>query len=53
MKRWVGVRHVRYFWLRMRVERWALQCYRLGLAGFPVPNESDIRHLQLIWDGKA
>ena len=51
-KRWSIIRHIRYFWLDYRVHRWALSCYRHGLSGFPVPNESDIKHLEEIWKGE-
>lgn len=52
MKRWPIIRHVRYWWLSYRVHRWAIDCFHLGL-GLGHPNPSDLRMLELIWEGKA
>lgn len=52
MKRWPVVRHVRYFWLAYRVDRWARMWGQAGV-GLGYPNPGDLHHLDLIWKGKA
>lgn len=52
MKRWPIIRHVRYWWLRYRVERWAYTWY-MGGVGLGYPNPSDLKWLEDIWKGKA
>lgn len=52
MKRWPIIRHIRWFWLRYRVERWAWYCGQMGL-GLGHPNPSDIAYLNDIWAGRA
>ena len=52
MKRWWGIRHLRYWWLRWRVYRWAGMMYECGL-GLGCPNPADLRHLGDIWRGLA
>ena len=52
MKRWPIIRHIRYFVLRYRVERWAWECGRIGF-GMGYPNASDLAHLDDIWAGRA
>lgn len=51
MKKLWGIRHVRFFFLSWLVHRWARQWGQIGV-GLGVPNEHDLRVLQLIWDGK-
>lgn len=52
MKRLPLIRHVRFWWHSYRVHRWA---YMWGQAGIGLgwPNQSDLRWLQDIWEGKA
>lgn len=52
MKRWPIIRHIRWVYLSYRVHQWARACGRMGL-GLGVPHDSDLRHLQAIWDGRA
>lgn len=52
MKRWPVIRHVRYFWYRRQVHRWARAWAQLGI-GLGHPNQSDLDHLAAIWRGKA
>ena len=51
MKRWWGIRHVRWLYLDFRVHRWAWMCGQVGL-GVGRPNESDLRALDAIWRGE-
>ena len=53
IKRWFVIRHIRYWYLSCRVHSWARFCYLMGLSGFSIPNESDSKHLQDIWEGHA
>lgn len=46
-----GIRHLRYFILRRRVERWAAMWGRCGI-GLGFMNESDARVLDAIWRGE-
>lgn len=50
MKKLWGIRHLRYWIAVARFNLWwqSVGCY-LGA----IPNESDIRYLQDIWEGKA
>ena len=52
MKRRPVIRHLRYYWHRWRVYRWARTWARLGI-GLGWPNQSDLDHLKAIWEGKA
>lgn len=52
MKRWPLIRHIRYFWSRMKVYEWASQWGELGI-GTGHPNQSDLDYLEAIWKGKA
>ena len=47
----LGVRHLRYFYHSYRLSRHIRRCIRAGLGLFP--QESDLMHLQMIWEGKA
>jgi hypothetical protein len=51
MKRWPVIRHIRYWILRYRLSRWIDFCQRHGLG--LVPQESDVRYLLDVWDGKV
>lgn len=51
LKRLPIIRHVRYFWHAFWFSRFLRQCQRSGLGWFP--QESDVQHLQDIWDGRA
>ncbi len=51
MKKLWGIRHIRYFYLKVRVFQAAEDWARMGI-GFGYPNEYDIQMLQSIWDGK-
>jgi hypothetical protein len=51
MRRWPIIRHARWLWASWRVHRWAALCGSVGL-GLGVPNESDLRHLDMIWRGE-
>ena len=49
MKRWPIIRHIRFFYLRWRFNVWwAAYGQYLGAA----PNESDLEHLQKVWEGR-
>lgn len=50
MKRWWGIRHVRWLYLSARFAWW---WENFGSRYFLVPNESDIRLLDAVWDGRA
>jgi hypothetical protein len=52
MKRLWGIRHLRYYWLRMRIWQWARWWGEHGI-GLGFPNEADLRQLDRIWEGKA
>jgi len=45
------VRHIRYFFIVRRFNKHISMCMRDGLGFFP--QESDLMHLQMIWEGKA
>lgn len=45
-----GVRHLRYFWLRLRFALWwANVGHMLGAC----PNPSDLEYLDAVWRGEA
>lgn len=48
MKKWWGIRHVRWFYLSIRFQMWWRQMSHLFIA----PNESDIRYLDAVWRGE-
>lgn len=51
MKRWWGIRHVRWLIGTYRVHRWAIKWHQMGL-GLGVPNEHDLMVLDKIWKGE-
>jgi len=51
MKRLWGIRHVRWLWLRWRLEQWAFQCAMMGL-GLGHPNKSDLDYCDAVWRGE-
>lgn len=51
MKRWFGIRHVRWLWLAWKLEQHCQRCARLGLGFFP--QESDLDYLDKVWKGQA
>ena len=51
VKRWQGIRHVRYWYLRRKVWQWAAECAQLGL-GLGYPNSADLEHLEGIRRGR-
>jgi hypothetical protein len=51
MSKWWGIRHIRYWWHRRQVYRWAEECATMGL-GLGEPNPSDIAYLNGIWNGE-
>lgn len=50
VKRWPIIRHVRWFFLAWGFERW-WQDYGRHLGA--VPNQSDLRFLEAVWEGRA
>lgn len=50
MKRWPGIRHVRYFVLRSRFNMWWLSIGHM-LGAFPNPR--DVQFMDDVWSGKA
>lgn len=50
MKRWPIIRHVRYFWLRRRMNQHYDMWSQLGYL--PVNVERDYAILDRIWEGK-
>jgi hypothetical protein len=46
-----GIRHIRYFYIVRKFNKHLDMCSQMGL-GFG-PQESDLMHLQMIWEGKA
>ena len=51
VKRWWGIRHVRWLWVGYLTYRWAGMCGECGL-GLGYPNPSDLRTLDAIWKGE-
>lgn len=51
MKRWWGIRHVRWLWYDYQVYKHAAFWRSVGI-GVGGPNESDLKILQMIWDGE-
>ncbi len=52
MKRWWGIRHVRWAWLSHQVWAHAHRCYEWGI-GLGIPNDADLHLLDAIWEGRA
>lgn len=52
VKRWWGIRHVRWMWYLWRAHVWARRFRKMGL-GNGKPSEVDYTIAGLIWDGKA
>lgn len=50
MKKLWGIRHIRYFYLTLKLSMWISHCQRLGLGFFA--QESDIEYLNDVWIGK-
>jgi hypothetical protein len=51
-KRWPVIRHVRYWFLAYRVQKWAWTWGQMGI-GLGYPNPSDVKQLDDIWAGRA
>lgn len=51
MRKLWGIRHIRYFYLKVRVFEAAEQWARMGI-GIGHPNDYDIKILEEIWAGK-
>ena len=51
MKRWWGIRHIRYWWLGYKVDRFVAKCRRYGLGIAISPPDAD--HLADVWAGRA
>lgn len=51
MKRWWGIRHVRYFYLTWQAIRWAQMWGQIGV-GLGHVNEGDLRYLDAVWRGE-
>lgn len=52
IKRWPIIRHIRFYYLRYRVFRYAAMWGSMGI-GVGGPNPSDLEHLDRIWRGEA
>lgn len=52
MKRWWGIRHIRFFWLSYHVHLHAQRWAQLGI-GLGIPNESDFKYLDAVWRGEV
>lgn len=50
MKRWPIIRHVRYYYLLLQVNRHYARWQELGY--FPVHSQSDYDYLDAIWRGE-
>lgn len=50
LRRLWGVRHLRYWWFRVKLARHLAMCQRNGLGLFPHP--SDIEYLDALWKGE-
>ena len=50
MKRWFGIRHVRYFYLSWKLNRFIYRCREHGIGLFA--QESDLKYLEDVWSGK-
>lgn len=52
MKRWWGIRHIRYYWGLWRCQVWADRFGSAGI-GLGIINPSDIDYLNKIWKGEV
>lgn len=52
VRRWWGIRHVRWLILAYRAQRWASMWAEMGV-GLGYINESDERQLRAAWRGDA
>lgn len=52
MKRWWGIRHIRYLYHSYQIQRWARMWGQIGI-GLGWANPSDIEYLDKIWKGEA
>jgi hypothetical protein len=50
MKRWYGIRHIRFVWHAWRVARWVGNWAPYGSS---CATQRDLDRLQAIWEGKA
>jgi len=51
MKKLPIIRHLRYFYLRWRVQQHAAQWASIGI-GLGIPNKHDLDYLDAIWRGE-
>jgi hypothetical protein len=49
MKRLWGIRHVRYFYLKIQLYRWVDYCQSVGFG--IEPNPADMEYLDRVWRG--
>lgn len=52
MKRFWGIRHLRYYWYRLTMLRYLSRQERLWDVTF-LPGDASLAHLLDIWEGKA
>lgn len=52
MKRWWGIRHIRFWWLRGKLYRFLDECHEVGI-GFAGPHPRDLEYLDAVWRGEA
>jgi hypothetical protein len=50
MRRWYGIRHVRFYWHSRRLAYWLSLWHPYG---YIVPSQADLDYLDAIWEGKA
>jgi hypothetical protein len=50
MKKFWGVRHVRYWYCCFRYNRW---WHRVGRHHWLIPAQEDLEYLRNVWEGKA
>lgn len=50
IKRWWGIRHVRYYIAAYQFNQW---WNNFGRTFWLAPNDKDIQHLRDIWEGRA
>jgi hypothetical protein len=49
MLRWPIIRHIRWFVLMWRFQRWMSVWAKLG---YPIPQRSDLEYLDRVWKGE-